>query len=82
MSALVYGDGTNQPNVLEVTLGDAGVQLSWSGSAPGMRWVRAAITLDRPGGQLGMRLIRRGKRAVVVDSLEFYPLVEGECSAD
>ena len=82
VSALVYGDGTNQPNVLEVTLGDAGVQLSWSGSAPGMRWVRAAITLDRPGGQLGMRLIRRGKRAVVVDSLEFYPLVEGECSAD
>lgn len=81
VGARVYDDGANQASVLEVTLGGATAQISWSGSTPGMRWLRSAITLDRPGGQLGMRLIQRGQAAMVVDALEVYPLVEGDCSS-
>ena len=82
VGARIYDYGTNQSNVIEVTLGGARAQLSWSGSVPGMRWVRTAITLDRADGQLGMRLIRRGQAAVLVDSLEIYPLIEGACASD
>jgi hypothetical protein len=81
VGALVYDYGNGQSNVLDVTLGGAVAQLSWSGSVPGMRWVRTAITIDRAGGQLGMRLIQRGQAAGVVDSLEIDPLV-GACTSD
>lgn len=82
VGAHVYDYGTDQLNVLEVTLGDAGAQIAWSGSNAGMRWVRTAITLHRTGGQLGIRLIQRGQRASAVDSLEIYRLVGGACSSD
>jgi hypothetical protein len=82
LGARIYDYGTNQSNSIEVTLGGARAQLSWSGSVPGVRWVRTAITLDRAGGQLGIRLIERGQAAVLVDSLEIYPLVDGACSSD
>lgn len=81
MGLRVDDNGATQANALEVTLGGASANLSWSGSAPGMRWVRTPITLDRPGSQLGMRLIQRGQ-ALVVDSLEIYPLIQGECTSD
>ena len=82
LGARVYDDGAGRANVIEITLGDASAQVSWSGSAVGTRWVRTAVALDRTGGQLGMRLIERGQAAVIVDALEFYPLVEGECNSD
>jgi len=47
-----------------------------------MRWVRLAVMLDQPGGQLGMRLVQRAQDAAVVDALEVYPLVVGACSSD
>jgi hypothetical protein len=90
LGALVYDFGTGETSVLEATLGSAVTQLSWSGSTSGMRWIRNTIVLDRPGGQLGMRLVtsgpyptesQRGKAAVIVDSLELYPLVSGQCSS-
>jgi hypothetical protein len=79
LGALVSDDGTNQASALEVMLGSATAQLSWSGPTPGMRWLRAPITLDRAGGQLGMRLVLRGQAPMIVDALEVYPLVEGQC---
>ena len=82
IGARVYDYGTNQVNALRVTLGDAVAQMSWSGSTPGMRWVRAPVTLDRTGGQLGIRLAQRGQAAVMVDALEIFPLVEGTCRSD
>jgi hypothetical protein len=82
VGARIYDYGTNQSNLIEVTLGGAHAQLSWSGSVPGVRWVRTPITLDRAGGQLGIRLIQRGQAAALVDSLEIYPLVAGACSSD
>ena len=81
VGARVYDDGTGRPNVLQVTVGGASATLSWSGSAQGVRWVRAPITLDRAGGQLGTRLISRGQAAAIVDALGIYPLVEGACSS-
>ncbi len=81
LAARVYDYGTGQPNELEVTLGGAGYQLSWSGSVPGVRWVARAITLDQSGGHLGMQVIQRGQRAVIVDSLEIYPQIGGSCIA-
>lgn len=81
ISARVYDYGTGETSVLEAGVGGAVARLSWSGSAPGMRWVRGAIVLDRPGGQLGMRLLQRGQKAVIVDSLELDPLVEGQCTS-
>jgi len=81
VGARVYDDGTGRPNSLQVTLGGAGAQLAWSGSAPGMLWLRAPITLDRAAGQLGTRLIQRTQAMAVVDALEVYPLVEGVCSS-
>ena len=82
IGARVYDYGTNQVNALRVTLGDAVAQMSWSGSTPGMRWVRAPVTLDRTGGQLAIRLAQRGQAAVMVDALEIFPLVEGTCRSD
>ena len=67
--------------MLEVSLGGTTAQLSWSGSTPGMRWLRRAITIEGPAGELGMRLIQRSQAPMIVDSLEVYPLVEGECSS-
>ena len=78
----VYDYGTTQSNTLEVTLGGAGVQLSWAVSKPGVSWLRSPLTLDQPAGQVGMRLTHRGQPAAVVDALEIYPLVEGACSSD
>jgi hypothetical protein len=78
----VYDYGTTQSNTLEVTLGGAGVQLSWAVSKPGVSWLRSPLTLDQSAGQVGMRLIQRGQPAAVVDALEIYPLVEGACSSD
>jgi hypothetical protein len=82
LAVRVYDSGSNQPNVLEVGLGDARAQVSWSGSVAGVRWLRTPISLDRTGGQLEFRLMQRGQRTVAVDALEFYPLVAGECASD
>ena len=81
VGARVYDDGTGRSNVMAVTVGGAEVQLAWSGSAPGMRWMRAPITLEGAAGRLGTRLIQRAQPLAVVDALEVYPLVEGACSS-
>jgi hypothetical protein len=81
VGALVYDDGSSRSNLLEITLGGAGARLAWSGSVPGMRWIRSPITLDRAAGRLGTRLIERGQAAALVDAVEVYPLVEGGCSS-
>lgn len=81
LGARVYDYGTNETSALDVTIGSAVTHLSWSGSTAGMRWVLNAIVLDRPGGQLGMQLIERGKNAAIVDSLEVYPAVDGQCNS-
>lgn len=81
LSARVYDYGTNETSALDAMLGSAVTRLSWSGSTPGMRWVGGAIVIDRPAGQLGVRLIQRGRSAVIVDSLELYPLVGGQCNS-
>ncbi len=78
----VYDSGTNLSNALEVGLGDAKAQVSWSGAVPGMRLLRTPIALDRTGGTLGFRLLQHGQGTVVVDSLEFYPLEGGDCGSD
>jgi hypothetical protein len=80
MSARVYDYGTSETTIVDATLGSAVTRLSWSGSTPGMRWVGGAIVLDRSAGQLGMRLIQRGQKAVIVDAVELYPLVDGRCN--
>jgi hypothetical protein len=80
VGARVYDDGSGRSNLVQVTLGAASATLTWSGSAAGVRWVSAPITLERAGGQLGTRLIARSQAAVVVDALEIYPLVAGSCS--
>jgi len=79
LSARVYDYGTDEVSAIEAGVGGAVARLSWSGSSPGMRWVRGTIVLDRPGGQLTMRLLQRGRNAVIVDSLELDPLIEGRC---
>ncbi|HEY2599247.1 MAG TPA: DUF6541 family protein [Candidatus Dormibacteraeota bacterium] len=81
VGARVYDDGSGRSNVLQVTVGGADASLTWSGLAAGVRWVRAPITLERVGGQLGTRLMARSQSAAVVDALEIYPLVEGACSS-
>lgn len=81
LSAHVNDDGSNRPNSLEVTVGSYSVDLVWSGSVQGMRWVRAPITLPQAGGELQTHLIQRGQTAAVVDALEIYPLVPGECGS-
>ncbi|HVC77909.1 MAG TPA: DUF6541 family protein [Candidatus Micrarchaeaceae archaeon] len=81
ISARVYDYGTGETSAIEAGVGSAVTKLSWSGPTPGMRWVRGAIVLDRPSGQLGMRLLQRGQKAVIVDSLELDPLVEGQCAS-
>ena len=81
ISARVYDFGTGEASVIEAGVGGAVARLSWSGSIPGMRWVRGMIVLNRPGGRLGMRLLQRGQSALSVDSLELDPLVEGQCSS-
>jgi len=82
VAARVYDFGTGGPNVLEVTVGDATARLSWSSWTAGMRSVQAAVTLDRPGGLLGTRLMQRGQGAAIVDSLEVYPLAAEACHSD
>jgi hypothetical protein len=81
-AARVYDDGSAHLNVLEVSLGSATAQLSWAGPVSGMRWIRTAISVDRPAGQLGVRLIQRGQTSVIVDALELYPLIAAACVSD
>jgi hypothetical protein len=82
VAARVGDDGSTRSNVIEVSLGGASAQLSWSGPVSGVRWVRTAISLDRPSGQLGMRVIQRGQTSVIVDALELYPLIAATCMSD
>ncbi len=79
LGARVYDDGSNRSNSLEVTLGGSSVDLVWSGSVQGVRWVRAPITFSQAGGQLETRLTHRGQAVAVVDAFEIYPLVAGGC---
>jgi hypothetical protein len=82
-AALVYDNGTQQSSVLDVTLGDGDAQLSWVGANTGLRWVRVPIVVNTAAGQLGIRLVRAGQGAMMVDSLEIYPLIQGgACSSD
>ncbi len=82
VAARVYDDGSGRSNTLEVSLGGGGAQLSWAGTVGGMRWIRTALTLDRPAGQLSVGLIKRDQTSVIVDALEFHPLIGGTCSSD
>jgi hypothetical protein len=77
-----YDDGSSQPNVIEASLGGAGARLAWSGSVAGMRVVRAPLTVDGKSGQMVMRVVERGQAAVIIDSLEIYPAVVGDCGSD
>jgi hypothetical protein len=81
VGARVYDDGTGRSNVLAVTVGGAEAELAWSGSAAGMRWIRAPVTLDGAAGRLGTRLIQRAQALAIVDALEVYPLMDGACSS-
>lgn len=81
ISARVYDYGTGETSAVEAGVGGAVARLSWSGAVAGMRWVRGTIVVDRPGGQLVMRLLQRGQNAVVVDALELDPLIQGQCSS-
>lgn len=82
-AALVFDNGTHQSNVLDFTLGDGDAQLMWVGASPGLRWVRTPIVVNTVAGQLGMRLVQAGQGAMIVDSLEIYPVIQGiTCSSD
>lgn len=82
-AALVYDNGTQQSSALDLTLGDGDAQLTWVGASPGLRWVRAPIVVNATAGQLGMRLVHAGQGAMIVDSVEIYPVIQGgACSSD
>ena len=82
VAARVQDDGSNRANILDIEVGAANAQVSWSGSLAGTRWVQTAIALDGTGGRLGMRLVQRGQAAAIVDALEIDPMVEGTCKSD
>jgi hypothetical protein len=81
VGARVYDYGTGEVSAVDAAVGSAVIHLVWSGSTPGIRWIRGPLVLDRAGGQLGMRLIQRGQNAVIVDALELDPLVGRECNS-
>ena len=82
VAARVYDDGSTKTNAVDVSLGDAHTQMAWSGPAAGLRWVRDAVTPGHQAGSIAITLVQRGQPGVVVDALEIYPLVEGECKSD
>jgi hypothetical protein len=81
VGARVYDDGSSNANAVDVSLGDAHVQLVWSGSSAGLRWMRSAVTTGSAAGRLAIAVAQRGQAGVVVDALEIYPL-EGTCASD
>ena len=82
VAARVYDDGSTNTNTIDVSLGDAHTQMAWSGPSAGLRWVREAVTPGQLAGGIAITLVQRGQPGVVVDAVEVYPLVEGECKSD
>jgi hypothetical protein len=82
VGARVYDDGSSNANVIDVSLGDAHTQMTWSGPSSGMRWVRSVVTPGTAAGRFAIAIAKRGQAGVVVDALEIYPLEEGTCASD
>jgi hypothetical protein len=82
VAARVYDDGSTNTDTIDVSLGDGHVQMAWSGPSAGLRWVRSVVTAGQPAGRVAITLVQRGQPGVLVDALEIYPLVEGECKSD